>query len=215
MSWNEVYRPKTFDEVVGQEKVVTYYTEGLSNGNIDHAIFTGNSGVGKTTMAKVVANEFDVDILEFNGSDDRTLNFVREKVIPAMRYVPFRGEFRLVFIDECESMLKEAWFCLRSPLEKYEHNAKVIFSCNDDVVPPYIRSRCIAFNFPPISKSEMKKRLQFIAQEEGLQIDDKVFESICEKSKGDLRKAVKLLEGYKNKALAFGDDEFSELFTLM
>jgi len=214
MTWTEKYRPTCLDEVVGQGKVVSYFRKCLQTGDIDHCIFTGKSGTGKTTMVKVIANEFGKQVIKFSPSDinKRGKDFVHDDVIPAMRHLSIDGGWKLIFIEECETLSRQAQEELRTPLEDYSHIAKVIFACNDDSnIIPAIKSRCILFTFLPISTPDMKKRLQVIIDNEGVVIDETDLDTICEKSHGDLRKAINLLKAYYNNALEF-KDEFSKLF---
>jgi len=215
LDWDEKYRPTTFDDIVGQDRIINYYKQcKATNGRIKHAIFRGRCGVGKTTMARVIEQEFGVFMTPINGSNDRTLTFFRTKIIPTMKVAPFKGKFRLIFVDEVESMLSEAWLVLKTPLEDYKHNCTVIFACNDDKIPEAIRSRCDVFDFAPISKSDTVKRLRQIADKEELEVKDEVLNVIYDKSKGDLRKSITLLENYSKKAMDFGKSEFEDMFVL-
>jgi len=216
MEWNEKYRPKTFDDIVGQDKVVNYYRKWKEAGDKPkHAIFRGRCGIGKTSMAKVIENEFGVIMMNINGSADRSLTYFRDTLIPTMKVAPFRGDFRFIYIDETENMLNDAWMVLKTPLEQYSHNTVVVFSCNDDSnIPEAIRSRCEIFDFSPISKSDIKKRLRYISEQEKLEVTDEVLDTISEKARGDLRKAVNLLEDYSKNARQFGKNEFEDMFVL-
>jgi len=194
--WVEKYRPKTLDEMVGQNKIRRYFSNIINNGqNLNHYIFVGKSGVGKTTLARILADTLNADFLEFNASDDRSITFIRNKIIPAMRSVSLRGRYKIIFLDETENLMADAMNCLKSPMEKYSHNAKLIFACNDmSNINSAIRSRCIIFQFAPISNEEMKSRLLYIAEKEGVDVDDDILNYICEKSHGDMRIAINLLE---------------------
>ena len=272
MDWTEKYRPKIFDDIVGQEKIVNYYKSykercewnekerdyideifkrendyniannshlEIANLILDypkyfsddilekaqdmsgkpkppHAIFRGRCGIGKTTTAKVIENEFNLaKPMTINGSQDRSLTYFREKVIPTMKVAPFSGNFRLIVVDEIESMLKEAWMVLKTPLENYQENVMVIFICNDDKgIPEAIYSRCKTWDFTPISREDIVSRLRYIADNEQVDVTDDVLKTISEKAKNDLRKAINLFEDYSKKALQFGKDEFSDMFVL-
>jgi len=149
----------------------------------------------------------------FNASDDRTLSFIRERIIPAMRYKPMFGRYKIIFLDETDSMMKDSLFALRSPMELYEKNAKIIFSCNDDSnIIDAIRSRAITFEFRSLKKENVMSRLRFIADKENVDIDNNILEEIAEKAHGDLRKAINMLEAYYRGALEFTGNEFEEIF---
>jgi len=212
--WTEKYRPQSFEEIVGQEKVVNYFKKCLDTNDIDHCIFTGKSGTGKTTLVKAIEKEFNKNIIKFSPSDinKRGKDFIHDEVIPAMRHLSIDGTWKLIFIEECETLSKQAQEEMRTPLEDYSHMAKIIFACNDDSnIIPAIKSRCITFTFNPISVADMKKRLQVIISNENITIDDNNLDTICDKSHGDLRKAINLLKAYHNNALEFRDD-FSKMF---
>jgi len=215
--WDEKYRPQTLDEIVGQDRVVNYYRQWKEcGGKPKHAIFKGRCGVGKTTMAYVIENEFGVKMMPINGSADRSLTYFRDTMIPTWKCLPLQGRFRFIYIDETENMLNEAWMVLKSPLEQYKRTVMVVFSCNDDKnIPEAIRSRCEVFDFAPISKNDIVKRLQYIADQEVYEIPTNVLEIIAEKSRGDLRKAVTLLEDSSKQALEFGKDEFRDMFVMV
>jgi replication factor C small subunit len=215
MDWNTKYRPKTFDDIVGQQDIVKYYKTLLPTGKIGNSIFRGRCGIGKTTMARVIKQEFNVDIIPVNGSQDRSLSFFRQRIIPVMKVAPMCGKFRLIFIDEIESMLKEAWMVLKQPIEDYQYINPVIFACNDSSgIPEAIYSRCKTFDFAPITKEDMSKRLTYIAEQEQIEITDDVLYTIIDKSKGDLRKAVDMFEDYSKQAIQIGKNEFEDLFVL-
>lgn len=216
MNWTEKYKPKTFEDIVGQERIVNYYKKyKQSTGKIRNSIFRGRSGTGKTSMAHVIANEFSADLTVINGSADRSLTYFRDKLIPTMRVASFIGLQRIIYIDETENVMSEAWMVLKSPIEQFQNNAPVIFSCNEDKnIPEAIRSRCDVFDFAPISKSDTIKSLRQIAEKEQLDVKDEVLGIIYDKAKGDLRKAITLLENYSKKAMDFGKNEFEDMFVL-
>lgn len=217
MSWVEKYRPKEFDDIVGQEHIVNYYRKWKEcGGKPSHAIFKGRCGIGKTSLAYVIENEFGVKMMPINGSADRSLTYFRDTMIPTWKCLPLQGKFRFVCVDETENMLNDAWMVLKSPLENYAHNVVVVFLANNDSnIPEAIRSRCEVFDFAPISKNDIVKRLRYIADQECYEVEDRVLEIIAEKGRGDLRKAVTLLEDSSRQALEFGKDEFRDMFVMV
>ena len=215
MNWVEKYRPKTLADVVGQDRVVRYLGSCLNDGReFNHMVYYGPPGTGKTSVAHALAYELGVDFLEFNASDDRTLSFIRKTIISAMHYGPFTGDFKLIFLDETESLLKDAQFALKTPLEKYFSNCRIIFGCNDKSnIDEAIISRSVVFQFVPISKEAMVKRLRYVAEKEGLTVDNGILDQISDKSKGDLRKAINWLQVYKNNGWDTSGSELQEIFS--
>jgi len=209
--WDEKYRPKTLDEIVGQKKAIKYFKNCVNNGGeINHCILKGPSGTGKTSITHAVANELGAELIEWNASDERGLDFVRNKVIPAMKHPPFNSKYKILFLDEAENMLTDSLNALRRPLERYRHNAKVIFAYNTGKLGDAILSRCIEFNFTSLSKKNIVKKLRDISKQEGVDISNNILDIISEKSKGDLRKAINLLESYGKGSIDF-DNEFDNL----
>jgi replication factor C small subunit len=219
--WNEKYRPKTLDEMIGQERIVKFYrqkTNAYHEGKLfkmRNAIFKGRSGVGKTSMAKVLKNEFGVEMIEINGSDDRSLNKMRERVVNNFRYAPlYGGRFKLFYIDETENLLNDAWMLLKSPIEKTK-TSTVIFSCNDDKnIPEAIVSRCDVWDFAPIEKSDVIAGLNKIAEKEGFTLEEKIANIIYDKCRGDMRKAVATLENFHNDTIQLGINDFDDIFVM-
>jgi len=218
--WNEKHRPKTLDEIIGQEQIVNFYRQKVNayrEGKLfkmRNAIFKGRSGVGKTSMAYVLRNEFDIEMITVNGSDDRSLNKMRERVVNNFRYAPFHGRFKLFIIDEVENLLNDAWMLLKSPIEKTK-TSTVVFICNEDKgIPEAIVSRCDVHDFAPIEKSDVIKGLNRIAEKEGFMLEDKIANIIYDRCRGDMRKAVATLENYHNKSIQLGINDFDDIFVL-
>ena len=218
--WTEKYRPKKLDELIGQERIVNFYRQKVNayrEGKLfkmRNSIFKGRCGVGKTSLAYVLRNEFDVEMIVINGSDDRSLTKMRERVVNNFRYAPFHGRFKLFYIDETENLMNDAWMLLKSPIEKTK-TSTVIFSCNDDKnIPEPIASRCDVWDFAPIEKNDVIKGLQFIAKAENFTLEDKIANVIYEKTRGDMRKAVATLENYHSGAIQLGLNDFDDIFVL-
>jgi len=189
----EKYRPKSLKGIVGQEEVVSALNKFKSRKpkEIPHFLFHGKPGIGKTATAVAFAKELDADYVEFNASDQRTLNDIRNHIIPALRH-SFRRQ-KVIFLDEVDRMVNEAQSALRRPLEQY-NKPTVIFSCNDigQILLP-IRSRLMEFEFEPIEEQKVIEHLKEIASKEGLE-DNIDYRSIAKQTEGDLRAAINLLE---------------------
>ncbi len=200
-NWIEKYRPRTLNEVVGQDNIITKLQDRVNNGkNISNLIFTGIAGTGKTTTAMALAYDlfgenWKMAFYETNASDDRGLEAVRNKIIPATKHMPLIPvPFKIIFLDEIDGMLSDSQNCLRVPMEKTP-NVRFILSCNHlSKIIEEIVSRCTVYEFKPIGKADIVKRLQFIANRECLAIDVQQLEIVAEMCKGDLRKAINNLQ---------------------
>ena len=199
--WIEKYRPKTFAEVRGQKKVVERVKAFVEAKNIPHLMFAGPAGVGKTTLSLVIAKElfgedWKQNTLELNASDERGIDVIRTKVkdfarFRAMGNVPFK----IIYLDECDALTKEAQQALRRTMENYAATTRFILSCNyiSKIIDP-IQSRCTLFKFQPLEESEILKVVDGIAVAESLNIEDKAKSAIFEICRGDCRRAENILQ---------------------
>lgn len=191
--WFEKYRPKTFNEILGQHEIVKTIQNKINN--LPHMILEGRVGIGKTTLVTVLVKELGCDMLELNGSDERGIDIIRGKVLTFIRHLSFNKKIKIVFFDEADSMTSEAQLCLRTIIEKYSFNTRFIFACNDikKLIEP-LKSRCKTFSFKPITPEDMIKRLRFIISNENLSISEYQLKEIIDNSKGDFRKAINDLQ---------------------
>jgi len=199
--WTEKFRPKKFEEMVGQGDIVKRVHSLTNAMNIPHLLFAGPAGVGKSTLALIVVKElFGKDwrdnYLELNASDERGIDVVRQKVkdfarTKALAKVPFK----VIFLDEADALTNEAQNALRRTMENYTANCRFILSCNysSKIIDP-IQSRCAVFRFRLLEKKDIEKIVKRICEREKLQIDEKAIESIFEVSEGDCRRVINLLQ---------------------
>jgi len=199
--WTEKYRPKKFNEVVGQDEIVQRI-ESLTNSlNIPHLLFAGPAGTGKSTLALIVVQElfgegWSESYLELNASDERGINIVREKVknfarTKALGKVPFK----IIFLDEADALTPEAQQALRRTMENYSTTCRFILSCNysSKIIDP-IQSRCAIFRFKLLEKKAIEKVLNKIAQGENLTLSPEAIEILYEGSEGDCRRSINLIQ---------------------
>lgn len=199
--WTEKYRPTTFENVKGQEHIVGKLKAFVNKGNMPHVLFAGPAGVGKTTLSLVVAQQlfgenWRDNFLELNASDERGIDVVRVKVkdfarTKALGNVPFK----IIYLDECDSLTKEAQQALRRTMENYTNTCRFILSCNysSKIIDP-IQSRCAVFKFKPLPKEQIFSVIDTIKEQEGLRIDEKTKETIYKASNGDLRRVENILQ---------------------
>ncbi|MFH1408363.1 MAG: replication factor C small subunit [Nanoarchaeota archaeon] len=199
--WTEKYRPQDFSEIKGQEDIVKKCQHFVKGQNMPHLLFAGPAGVGKTTLSLVIAKQLFKDswqrnLLELNASDERGIDVIRVKVkdfarTRAIGDVPYK----IIYLDECDALTKEAQQALRRTMENYTHTCRFILSCNysSKIIDP-IQSRCTMFRFKPLSKEELISVIDRIAKEEGLTLSPETKEAIFQASNGDCRRAENILQ---------------------
>lgn len=199
--WTEKYRPSTFSEVKGQDAIVKRAKAFVEQENMPHLLFAGPAGIGKTTLALVIAktlyqDKWHENVLELNASDERGIDIIRVKVkefarTRALGNVPFK----IIYLDECDALTKEAQQALRRTMENYTQTCRFILSCNysSKIIDP-IQSRCTLFRFKPLAKEDIFTIIDRIAKEEGLSIDVKAKEALYMISQGDVRRLENVLQ---------------------
>jgi replication factor C small subunit len=151
--WTEKYRPKTLDDVCGQDEIVAVVKGMLKRDNdIPNIRMVGEAGTGKTTIAYLIGKEllkdfFDMNFCEYNASNDRGVDTIRE-VIKSSIHQPLFTDIRIIFLDESDGLTPQAQDMLRKPLEDRK-STRYILSANRDVFTKPIRSRCVILEFEP------------------------------------------------------------------
>ncbi|CAI0643015.1 Replication factor C subunit 2 [Colletotrichum fructicola] len=210
--WVEKYRPKTLSDVTAQDHTVTVLQRTLQASNLPHMLFYGPPGTGKTSTVLALAKELygpemmKSRVLELNASDERGISIVREKVKdfarmqltnPTAEYkkrypVP---PFKIIILDEADSMTQDAQSALRRTMETYSKITRFCLICNyvTRIIDP-LASRCSKFRFKSLDQGNAKRRLEDIAQNEGVQLEDGAVDALIKCSEGDLRKAITFLQ---------------------
>jgi len=199
--WIEKYRPKNLDDVVGQDEIVERLKAYVKHKNVPHLMFAGPAGTGKTTCALALAKElfgetWKQNLNELNASDERGINVIRGKIKDFARTAPIgKTAFKIIFLDEADSLTPDAQAALRRTIEKYSHICRFILSVNysSKIIEP-IQSRCTVFRYGPIKEDDVKKYMRKIAQNEKLEITPDGLETLIFISRGDMRKAINVLQ---------------------
>ncbi|KAJ3475102.1 hypothetical protein NLG97_g9574 [Lecanicillium saksenae] len=210
--WVEKYRPKSLDDVAAQEHTVTVLQRTLQAANLPHMLFYGPPGTGKTSTILALAKQLygpemmKSRVLELNASDERGISIVREKVKNFARMqltnppAGYRDRypcppFKIIILDEADSMTQDAQSALRRTMEIYSKITRFCLICNyvTRIIDP-LASRCSKFRFKSLDQGSAKKRLEEIATAESVPVEDGAIDALIRCSEGDLRKAVTFLQ---------------------
>lgn len=214
------YRPKNFEEIAGQKEIVKTLKASLRNGKTSHAyLFTGPRGVGKTTIARLIAKGVNclengitdepcnkcenclsindgsfMDMIEIDAASNRGIDEIRQ-LKEKINYQPSKGRKKIYIIDEVHMLTKEAFNALLKTLEEPpEHVIFILATTEADKILPTIISRCQRYDFKALSPDEMKLKLGEIAEDEGVSVPEDVLDLVYENSGGSMRDATSILE---------------------
>lgn len=188
--WVERYRPDTLDGYVGNESIVSKVKVYLQSGDVPHLLLYGVAGTGKTTLAKIIANGIDCDLMYLNASDERGIDTIREKVKTFASTVGFQ-DWKLIILDESDYLTPDAQASLRNLMETFSKTTRFILTCNyvEKVIDP-IQSRCQVFGVHPPSKAEVAKRLADILAQEEVTFDMPDLATIVNGGYPDIRRVL-------------------------
>ena len=231
------YRPKTFDDVYGQQIVVQTLKNVIKNNKLTHAyLFVGPRGTGKTSIAKIFAKTINclhpedglscekcdicisnnsnenVDIIEMDAASNNGVDEIRE-IKNHITLLPTVSKYKIYIIDEVHMLTTGAFNALLKTLEEPpEHIIFILATTEPHKIPLTIMSRCQSFEFKPIPVATIKERLKYICAQENINIDDKSLNLIAEESNGGLRDAVSMLD--QLNAYADGNIKYEDVLLL-
>ncbi|MGH8619484.1 MAG: DNA polymerase III subunit gamma/tau [Burkholderiales bacterium] len=213
------WRPKTFAELVGQEHVVAALANALGGQRLHHAwLFTGTRGVGKTTLARIVAKALNcetgvtatpcgqcaacmaidagrfIDVIELDAASNTQVDNMRELLENAL-YAPTAGRFKVYIIDEVHMLSKSAFNAMLKTLEEPPAHVKFVLATTDpQKIPVTVLSRCLQFNLKQIPEAQIVQRLQAVLQAEGIAADAEGLARLARAAQGSLRDALSLAD---------------------
>jgi replication factor C small subunit len=196
--WVEKYRPKKVEDYVfrdaSQKKQVESW---IKEGSIPHLLLSGAAGIGKTTLARVLCNELnieDFDVLEINASRDNNVETVRDKIINFVQMIPF-GPFKVVLLDEADYLTPNAQAILRGVMETYSSTSRFILTCNyPNRIIPALHSRCQGFHVEKTDQTEFTARVATILVNENIDFDLDTLDTYVKTAYPDLRKCINLVQ---------------------
>lgn len=209
--WVEKYRPNKLDDIIEHDEIIRILKKTIETGELPHLLLYGPPGTGKTSTILAIARElFGPDkiherVIELNASDDRGIGIVRNKIISFAKTSLGSSDpkypcpnFKIVILDEADSMTPEAQNALRKVMEKMSKITRFCFICNyiNQIIEP-IASRCFKLKFKPIKSIAIYKKIKYISELENLNVRDDCLHALIEISEGDARRTIMNLQNLK------------------
>lgn len=232
------YRPQNFQEIVGQEHVVQALVNGIENDRLHHAfLFTGTRGVGKTTLARVLAKSLNclegvsgnpcgvcqhcveikdgdfIDLIEVDAASRTGVDDTRS-LLENVQYAPNKGKYKIYLIDEVHMFSKSSFNALLKTLEEPPEHVKFLLATTEpDKLPVTVLSRCLQFNLKRLTQKQIGDHLIKLLNLESVSYDDKAIQLIARVADGSMRDALSLLD----QSLAFGAGkiDFAEIRAML
>ena len=196
--WVEKYRPETVGTYVfrddAQRKQVQNW---IDDGGIPHLLFSGSPGTGKTTLAKVLIKELNVenaDVLYINASRDNGVEMIRKRISAFSETMP-RGEFKVILLDEADHISPEGQAALRGVMEQYHASVRFILTCNyPNMIIPALHSRCQGFHIEQLDQTDFTVRVGEILADNAVEFDIDTLDAMVRANYPDLRKTINTVQ---------------------
>lgn len=214
--WTEKYRPQTLSDYVFKDPKQRKTVEGwVADGSIPHLLLYGSAGTGKTTLAKVLINDLDVegaDVLYINASRDNGVDLIRDRITRFASTMPW-GKFKIVLLDEGDGLTPAGQGALRGVMEEYHSEVRFIITCNfiNRIIPP-IKSRCQEFHITNQDQTDFTARVAEILLQEEVEFELDDLDSYVRATYPDLRKTINSIQQNVHKgrlASPASDDELA------
>jgi len=188
--WVEQYRSKALDEYVGNEQLKQIVHQYLKNNDLQNLLLYGTPGTGKTTLAKLIVNNFNCDYLYINASDERGIDTIRDKVQGFASSASFKP-IKIIILDEADFLTIQAQASLRNIIETYSRTTRFILTCNylERIIDP-LQSRCQVLKITPPSKKEVAQHVSAILDQEDVNYELEDLALVVNKHYPDIRKIL-------------------------
>ena len=196
--WVEKYRPKTIEETILPPSLKKLFLQIVEKGELPNMLFTGTAGLGKTTVAKALCNELELDYIIINGSEEGNIDTLRGKIKQFASSVSLSGGFKVVILDEADYLNPQSTQpALRGFIEEFSNNCRFILTCNfkNRIIEP-LHSRCSVYEFNTTKKdladlaAQFYKRFVYILDQENVQYDQKATADLIMKHAPDWRRVL-------------------------
>lgn len=202
--WVEKYRPQTIEETILPESLKNIFQKIVKSGEVPNMLFTGTAGLGKTTVAKAICNELDLDYILVNGSEEGNIDTLRTKIKQFASSVSLGGGYKVVILDEADYLNAQSFQpALRGFIEEFSNNCRFILTCNfkNRIIEP-LHSRCSVYEFNTDRKTlaqlsaQMMKRLMHILDQEKVEYEEKTIAQVIMKHGPDWRRVLNECQRY-------------------
>ena len=202
--WVEKYRPRTVEQTILPRSLKETFKQIVTTGELPNMLFTGTAGVGKTTVAKALCNELDLDFILINGSEEGNIDTLRNKVKQFASTVSLHGGYKVVILDEADYLNPQSTQpALRGFIEEFANNCRFILTCNfkNRIIEP-LHSRCSVYEFAipndqkPDLAGQFFKRATDILKQENVQFVPEAVAQLITKHFPDWRRVLNELQRY-------------------
>ena len=202
--WVEKYRPQKIDDCILPKSLLDTFKQTLASGELPNMLFTGTAGLGKTTVAKALCNQLDLDYILINGSEEGNIDTLRNKIKQFASSVSLQGGYKVVILDEADYLNAQSFQpALRGFIEEFSSNCRFILTCNfkNRIIEP-LHSRCGVYEFNTNKKSlaelsgQFMKRLTWILNQENITYDKKILAELIIRFAPDWRRVINECQRY-------------------
>ena len=228
--WVEKYRPKTVAATILSENLKNTFQKIVDSGEVPNMLFTGTAGTGKTTVARAICNELDLDYILINGSEEGNIDTLRTKIKQFASSVSLQGGYKVVILDEADYLNAQSTQpALRGFIEEFANNCRFILTCNfkNRIIEP-LHSRCGVYEFNTSKKDmailagKMLLNLEAILSREGIKFEKQALANLIMKFGPDWRRILNECQRYSvtgsvdaGVLINLGDKSFDDLFSFL